>query len=184
MATETKAPPEGFVVHEGRSGFMDHNGPFYVKGTGHDLVMGTYITENRINRGGIAHGGFIATLVDSAMGYAYATLTEPPGGAVTINLTIDYAGIAKLGDWVESEVDIQKASGRIVLSTSISCATAGALCGPAGFSPDPIRRTRTDGGGHVMNLYFERRAKSKAQRMTRWWLYTLVEDETPTSFSD
>jgi len=35
-----------------------------------------------------------------------------------------------------------------------------------------------------MNLYFERRAKSKAQRMTRWWLYTLVEDETPTSFSD
>ena len=114
MATETKAPPEGFVVHEGRSPFMDHNGPFYVKGTGHDLVMGTYITENRINRGGIAHGGFIATLVDSAMGYAYATLTEPPGGAVTINLTIDYAGIAKLGDWVESEVDIQKASGRIV----------------------------------------------------------------------
>ncbi len=114
MATETKAPPQGFAVHEGRSPFMDHNGPFYVKGSGHDLVMGTYITENRINHGGIAHGGFIATLVDAAMGYAYATLTDPPGGAVTINLTIDYAGIAKLGDWVESEVDIQKSSGRIV----------------------------------------------------------------------
>lgn len=93
---------------------MDHNGPFYVKGAGNDLAMGVYVTENQINHGGIAHGGFIATLVDAAMGYAYATLTDPPGGAVTVNLTIDYAGVARLGDWIESQVDIQKASGRIV----------------------------------------------------------------------
>jgi len=33
-------------------------------------------------------------------------------------------------------------------------------------------RVRTT-SGHVMNLYFERQAKSKAQRMTRWWLYTI-----------
>lgn len=114
MAIELKAPPEGFVPHEGRSPFMDHNGPFYIKGSGRDLVMGTYITENRTNHGGIAHGGFIATLVDAAMGYAYATLSDPPGGAVTINLTIDYAGVANLGDWIESEVEILKSSGRIV----------------------------------------------------------------------
>ena len=29
-----------------------------------------------------------------------------------------------------------------------------------------------------------RQAKSKAQRTTRWWLYTLVEDESPTSSCD
>jgi phosphoribosylglycinamide formyltransferase-1 len=37
-------------------------------------------------------------------------------------------------------------------------------------------RVRTT-SGHTMNIYFERRAKSKAQRLTRWWLYTLVEDD-------
>ena len=114
MAAETEAPPEGFRVHEGRSPFMDHNGPFYVKGKGETLVMGTYITPRHINHGGIAHGGFIATFVDAAMGYAFATTTDPPGGAVTVSLKIDYAGVAKLGDWVESEVHIQKASGRII----------------------------------------------------------------------
>ena len=114
MAIDVTAPPEGFVEHIGRSAFMDHNGPFYKKGRGNDLVIGTYVAEHHINSGGVAHGGFIATLVDAAMGYAYATLTDPPGGAVTVNLTIDYAGIAKLGDWVESKVDIQKSSGRII----------------------------------------------------------------------
>lgn len=38
--------------------------------------------------------------------------------------------------------------------------------------------------GHEMKLYFERQAKSKAQRMTRWWLFTLLEDEAPSSSSD
>lgn len=38
--------------------------------------------------------------------------------------------------------------------------------------------------GHEMKLYFERQARSKAQRTMRWWLYTLVEDEAPTSSSD
>ncbi len=41
-------------------------------------------------------------------------------------------------------------------------------------------RVRTT-SGHVMNIYFERHAKSKAQRKRRWWLYTLVEGETPTT---
>ena len=44
-------------------------------------------------------------------------------------------------------------------------------------------RVRTT-SGNVMNLYFERHARSKAQRTTRWWLYTLIEDEAPTSSSD
>ena len=54
-----------------------------------------------------------ATLADAAMGYAFGTLADPPGGGLTINLSIDYTGAAELGDWVESIVDIQKDKGRI-----------------------------------------------------------------------
>ena len=31
--------------------------------------------------------------------------------------------------------------------------------------------------GHEMKLYFERQARSKAQRKTRWWLYTMVQSD-------
>lgn len=30
--------------------------------------------------------------------------------------------------------------------------------------------------GEVMNLYFERHARSKAQRKKRWWLYSIMEE--------
>jgi acyl-coenzyme A thioesterase PaaI-like protein len=113
MATQTQTPPEGFTRHGARSAFMDHNGPFYVKGKGHNLVMGVFVQEHHINHGGVAHGGLLATLADAAMGYAFATLSDPPGGALTINLSIDYIGTARLGDWVESKVDIPKDKGRI-----------------------------------------------------------------------
>ena len=37
-------------------------------------------------------------------------------------------------------------------------------------------RVRTT-SGHEMKLYFERQAKSKAQRTTRWWLFTIVDND-------
>lgn len=37
-------------------------------------------------------------------------------------------------------------------------------------------RVRTT-SGHVMKIYFERHAKSRAQRKTRWWLYTIEEPD-------
>ena len=33
---------------------------------------------------------------------------EPPTPLVTSSLTIDYAGTAKLGDWISIETDVQK----------------------------------------------------------------------------
>jgi len=33
--------------------------------------------------------------------------------------------------------------------------------------------------GHVMTIYFERQPKSKAQRTTRWWLYTVETPDEP-----
>jgi acyl-coenzyme A thioesterase 13 len=52
--------------------------------------------------------GYTATMADIALGYAMATSEHPPAGAVTSHLSADFAGSAKLGDWVESRVDVQK----------------------------------------------------------------------------
>ena len=39
--------------------------------------------------------------------------TTPPQSLVTANLNIDYAGTARLGDWIESRVDIQRKGSRL-----------------------------------------------------------------------
>ncbi len=113
MAAQIQEPPEGFRPHEPGSPYLEHNGPLYGKGKGHDFVIGAYVTEKHVNRSGVAHGGFIATLSDVALAYSCATLTEPPVRGLTVSLTVDFTGTAKLGSWVESRIEIHKDHGMI-----------------------------------------------------------------------
>ena len=38
---------------------------------------------------------------------------SPPTGLITANLTLDYAGTASIGDWLETGVDFQKQGSRL-----------------------------------------------------------------------
>ena len=113
MAAQIQEPPEGFTLHKSGSPYLDHNGPIYFKGAGHDLAVGVYITEKHVNGVGVAHGGFIATLADVALAGACATVTDPPGGGLTVSLTVDFTGVAILGSWVQSYIEIHKDHGTL-----------------------------------------------------------------------
>ena len=63
------------------------------------------------------------TIADVALGYGLATSTEPATSMVTAALNIDYSGSARLGDWVEATVDIQKLGGRLAFANV--CFTVG-----------------------------------------------------------
>src|SRR6185312_14243811 len=67
---------------------------------------------------GAAHGGLLMTLADIALGYNTAYRENPPGSWVTANLTGDFAGAAKLGDWVEAHVDLQKSGKRLAFANA------------------------------------------------------------------
>jgi len=41
--------------------------------------------------------------------------TQPPTAAITANLSLDFAGAAKEGDWLEAKVDFQKLGSRLRL---------------------------------------------------------------------
>src|SRR6478752_2799708 len=43
-------------------------------------------------------------------------LEEKAGGFVTVQLSVDYAGSAKIGDWIESEVRIQRIGARLAFA--------------------------------------------------------------------
>ena len=87
-----------------------------MKGEGADLVLGLRAEEKHCNMRGTVHGGIIATLADIALGYTLAFSSKPPLGAVTANLSLDFAGTAQKGDWLETRVDVQKKGSRLAFA--------------------------------------------------------------------
>ncbi len=127
--------PQGFEPVKPGSAFVDLAGPFYFKEEGDTVAIGLRVAKKHCNSAGSAHGGVIATMADVALGNSigHASISEedrdkwrsaghkldrPPVPRVTVNLTTDYAGFAKVGDWIEMHVEIQK------LGRSISFASA------------------------------------------------------------
>jgi len=92
---------------------LDLIGPLYCRGEGVDLAIGLRVEAKHCNARGTAHGGILATLADVALGYTMAFSSAPPASLVTANLTLDFAGTAKIGDWLETHVDVQKRGSRL-----------------------------------------------------------------------
>jgi uncharacterized protein (TIGR00369 family) len=108
--------PPGFGPLFRSSPVIDLVGPVYSKGEGADLVLGLRVEKKHCNMRGTLHGGIVAMLADIALGYTIAFSTQPPTGLVTANLTLDFAGTAKIGDWLEAKVDVQKKGSRLAFA--------------------------------------------------------------------
>jgi uncharacterized protein (TIGR00369 family) len=110
--------PQGFrVLQRGNSPFLSSLGQLYAKGEGNDAVIGMRIEEKHLNTRGVAHGGMLITLADSALGIVIALSHSPPQPMVTVNLTADFAGAAHAGDFVEARVDVQKLGKRLTFAS-------------------------------------------------------------------
>jgi uncharacterized protein (TIGR00369 family) len=110
--------PEGFKPLFRTSPVLDLIGPIYCLGEGKDLVLGLRAERKHCNARGTVHGGILATLADVALGYTMAFSSETPAALVTANLTLDFAGTAKIGDWLETSVDIQRQGSRLSFANS------------------------------------------------------------------
>ena len=56
------------------------------------------------------------TLCDIALGYRTTTSTHPRPLLTTASITADFAGAAKVGDWIEAHVDVHKVGGRLAFA--------------------------------------------------------------------
>jgi acyl-coenzyme A thioesterase 13 len=112
-------PPPGFEPLFRTSPFLDTVGPLFCRRDAErGLVIGLRIAEKHANARGVAHGGLLLTLADIALGYRTAFSQDPPAGLITASLTADFAGAAKIGDWVEAHVDVQKLGGRLAFANA------------------------------------------------------------------
>lgn len=110
--------PEGFEPIFRSSPYLDLLGPIYNKKSKSGLIIGFSAEQKHCNARNLVHGGVFSSLADIALGYNAAFKGKNPVPMVTASLTIDYAGSAKLGDWVEIEVDVQKVGRSMAFANS------------------------------------------------------------------
>lgn len=104
--------PEGFSALQRRSGFLRNCGAFYV----HDEqpILAVRLQSQHLNYVGIAHGGFLATVADSAFGVILRRQSVSQSVAITVNLNVDYIGPVHEGDWLEAHVEVLKTGGTFI----------------------------------------------------------------------
>ena len=115
--------PDGFRPLFRTSPVLDLIGPLYSRGEAPDLVVGFVAETKHCNARGTVHGGMLATLADITLGYAMAFSSKPPTSLSTANLTLDFAGTAAAGDWIEAHVDVQKMGSRLAFANCYIHAT-------------------------------------------------------------
>ncbi|MEQ9145648.1 MAG: PaaI family thioesterase [Parvibaculaceae bacterium] len=93
--------PEGFAPHFRKSPLTDPWEPLYSKKTDDAVVIAFRADRQHANSRGFVHGGLLTALADNAMGLSCATRHDAVGGLVTVNLTVDFLGTARLGQWIE-----------------------------------------------------------------------------------
>ena len=98
-------------------GFMKHNGGLFFKVISEtESEFKTTITENHLNRAGITHGGFIASIIDAGIGTGVHRSTKN-NIFVTISLDIKFIGSSKLGDVLLGKVKIEKITNSLVFAS-------------------------------------------------------------------
>ena len=112
------AIPQGFrrVERPTRNPFNELVGPFYERREAEAVSLGLRIEERHLNSRGFCHGGLLATLADLALGYSMLAAAKGLTNFVTVHLSVDYVDAAKEGDWVESQVDIQRIASKLAFA--------------------------------------------------------------------
>src|SRR5262245_2029499 len=113
--------PVGFVPmlrpNNAQQGFVQNcRGVYFRPDTGE---VAAFILAEHLNPLNIAHGGFLATLADTAFGAfirVQASFELPPA---TVELSMDYISPARPGQWITAQVEIHKI-GRTLCNASLS----------------------------------------------------------------
>ena len=105
-------------MDETKTGFMQNIGDLSFKKI--DKTSFEYsikILKDFLNTGGIAHGGFIATIADTGMGNA-AHISAGNKRCVTINLDIKFISAGKLDETLIGKVKVLKKTKSLVFISS------------------------------------------------------------------
>lgn len=91
-------------------------GPIYARQeVDGSVTAGLFVRENHLNVHQAAHGGLLATVADSILGFNAGKAAGGP--IVTVNLSVSYLGRVKEHDWLEVAVRIDRVGRRLVFTS-------------------------------------------------------------------
>lgn len=120
--------PEGFTPHFRKSPLTDPWEPLFSRVTDGGVILGLRLAEAHTNSRGFAHGGLISALADNAMGLSCAKIVG--GGLVTVNLSIDFLGTGRIGQWLQVEPQVIRSGSTLCFAQALVTAD-GQVCARA-----------------------------------------------------
>ncbi len=113
--------PEGFQAHFRKSPVTDPWEPLYSRRSAGKIELAFEVRSAHCNSRGFLHGGVLAALSDNFMGLSLAAiLNNAKASIVTVNLSLDYIGSAKIGDIVMIEPRVIKSGGSIAFCDALA----------------------------------------------------------------
>lgn len=111
----TRDLPAGFERLQAIEGFIDHNGPLYFRRDDDGgFTFGHWVEMRHCNPLGICHGGWVATLCDMAMPVGARLASSGEDYMLTVHLSVDFLGGARLGSWLEGKAQELRRTRRLV----------------------------------------------------------------------
>jgi len=127
------AIPAGFERHDRKSPMTDPWEPIYRRLADDRVVLALRAGPAHTNSRGFVHGGLISTLADNAMGLSCSRILGGDARLVTANLTVDFMGVAQIGQWLEFDRVFVKPGGTLCFTQAFvtadgqPCARANAV---------------------------------------------------------
>ena len=130
---ETETLPAGFSRHYRQSPVTDPWEPLYSRTTDSAVVLGLRAAAPHTNSRGLVHGGLISALADNAMGLSCGRFLDGGVSVITVNLTLDFVGSARIGQWLEFDTNFVRAGSTLCFTQALvtadgePCARANAV---------------------------------------------------------
>ena len=110
--------PEGFTKLQPMGPFHELVGQMFCKMDDDTPIVGIIAEDKHRNKGDMMHGGMVSMLVDTATIWSVQAHKKDPENTVTLttNITVDFLGKIKVGDWVEARVNFIKGGNRVMFA--------------------------------------------------------------------
>lgn len=106
--------PDDFVPYADAGAFLDHVGPLHVRER--DGAIGVRVQDHHLNASGSAMGGFLATVVDAALGLAIRRAADGAPKVATVSLTTDFLRPGPAGAWIEARTSVEQVGGALAFA--------------------------------------------------------------------
>ena len=110
---------EGFARHTRRSGLTDPWEPIYARHAVRGVSLAIRASAAHANSRGFVHGGLMTALADNAMGLSCGRQIANTAGLVTVSLSVDFVGFAKVGQWLEIRAEVVKTGKSLCFATAL-----------------------------------------------------------------